>query len=47
MQPDQTGPPQREQTAERHEKDKGQVGNQDEVGGQTVEHFPLISFDVF
>ena len=47
MKPDQTGPPQHEQTAERHEKDKGQVGNQDEIGGQTVEHSLLISLGVF
>jgi hypothetical protein len=38
MQPHESGPPQHEKAAQNHENDKGQVDDQDQIGGKTVEH---------
>ena len=39
MQPHEPGPAQHEKAAQRHEEDKGEMDDQDQIGGQTVEHF--------
>ena len=43
MQPHEPGPAQHEKAAQHHKDDKGEVDDQDQIGVQTVEHFPPIS----
>ena len=47
MQPHETGPAQHEKAAQNHEDDKGQMDDQDQIGGQTVEHFTTTSHTAY